>query len=188
MHAALFFLLFSPSPLLLFYHESGLPVGGRPGPYSFLVATGPQRGQPTCYICEQADKPTAVVFARTLSAPLGKLLAKLDAATAAHKDVGFKAWMTLLTDTADLDGLAKWAQKQGLKAVPVGAFEDADGPPKYKLGRDADVTVILFVDRKVVANFAFGAGELTDEKVAEVVKALAKLDFEKQPRIEEVRP
>ena len=37
---------------------SGVPVGGRPGPYSFLVATGPQRGQPTCYICEQDKKPT----------------------------------------------------------------------------------------------------------------------------------
>ncbi len=25
--------------------QSGTPVGKRPGPYSFLVATGPQRGQ-----------------------------------------------------------------------------------------------------------------------------------------------
>src|ERR1051325_5843795 len=92
---------------------SGVPVGKRPGPYSFLVATGPQRGQQTCYVCEQADKPTAIVFARTLSDPLGKLLAKLDAETAARKDAGFKAWMTQLTATADLDALAKWAQQQG---------------------------------------------------------------------------
>ena len=154
---------------------SGVPVGGRPGPYSFLVATGPQRGQQTCYICEQDRKPTAVVFARRLSAPLGKLLAKLDAETAARPESGFKAWMTQLADTADLDALAKWAQKQGLKAVAVGAFEDADGPPAYKLAKDADVTVLLFVDRKVVANFAFRAGELTDERVAEVADALPKL-------------
>ena len=54
---------------------SGIPVGKRPGPYSFLVATGPQRGQQTCYICEQHEggKPAAVVFARSLSDPLGKL-------------------------------------------------------------------------------------------------------------------
>lgn len=154
---------------------SGVPVGGRPGPYSFLVATGPQRGQPTCYVCEQDRKPTAVVFARGTSAPLGKLLAKLDAAVAARKDAGFFAWMTLLTGTADLDALAKWAQAQGLKAVPVGAFEDADGPPAYKLAADADVTVLLFVDRKVVANFAFRPGELTDAKVAEVAAAVGKL-------------
>jgi hypothetical protein len=154
---------------------SGVPVGGRPGPYSFLVATGPQRGQPTCYVCEQDKKPTAVVFARSTSAPLGKLLTKLDAAAALKKDAGFFAWMTLLTADADLDALAKWAQAQGLKAIPVGAFEDADGPPAYRLAADADVTVLLFVDRKVVANFAFRPGELTDEKVAEVAAAVGKL-------------
>lgn len=156
---------------------SGIPVGKRPGPYSFLVATGPQRGQQTCYICEQHEggKPAAVVFARSLSDPLGKLMTKLEDAGAAKKDGGYKVWMTQLAGTADLDGLAKWAQKQGLKTVPVGAFEDADGPPAYKLARDADVTVMLFVKEKVVANFAFRAGELDDRAIAEVVKAVPKL-------------
>jgi hypothetical protein len=155
--------------------QSGTPVGQRPGPYSFLVATGPQRGQPTCYVCEQGDKPTAVVFARTLSEPLGKLLAKLDAEAATRSDAGFKAWMTHLATTADLDALAEWGQRQGLKAVVVGAFEDADGPPAYRLAADADVTVILSVNRKVTANFAFRKGELTDAAVAEVVRAVPGL-------------
>jgi len=156
---------------------SGVPVGKRPGPYSFLVATGPQRGQPTCYVCEQHEggKPTAVVFARTLSDPLGKLLAKLEAAGAAKKDSGYKVWMTQLAGTADLNGLAKWAQGKGLKGVPVGAFEDADGPPAYKLHKDADVTVILFVKERVVANFAFRAGELDDKAIEQVMKAVPKL-------------
>src|SRR5438477_10357036 len=87
---------------------SGVPVGKRPGPYSFLVATGPQRGQQTCYICEQHEqgKAAAVVFARTLSDPLGKLLAKLETAGAVKKDSGYKVWMTQLAATADLDALA----------------------------------------------------------------------------------
>ena len=77
---------------------SGVPVGKRPGPYSFLVATGPQRGQQTCYICEQHDgnKPAVVVFARTTSDSLGKLMTKLDAEGIANKDSGVKVWMTLL--------------------------------------------------------------------------------------------
>jgi hypothetical protein len=29
---------------------SGVPVGQRPGPYTFHVATGQERGQLTCYI------------------------------------------------------------------------------------------------------------------------------------------
>lgn len=158
--------------------KSGTPVGKRPGPYSFLVATGPQRGQPTCYICEQAAKPTVVVFARNLTDPLGKLLSKLDSETIARKDSGFKAWMTLLTNTADLDALGKWSQKQGLKAVPVGAFEDPDGPPAYTLSADAEVTVLLFVKEKVIANFALKPGELTDETIDAIAKRLPGL-FEK---------
>lgn len=160
---------------------SGVPVGKRPGPYSFLVASGPQRGQLTCYICEQEDKPTAVVFARSLSKPLGQLLQRLDQETAARSATGFKAWMTLLTDSADLDQLVKWSQSQGLKAVPIGAFEDADGPPAYTLSNDADITVLLFVKRKVLANFAFRPGELTEAKLTEVSQALPRL-FENTSR------
>jgi hypothetical protein len=157
--------------------ESGTPVGKRPGPYSFLVATGPQRGQQTCYICEQheGNKPAVVVFARTTSDPLGKLMAKLDAAAIANKDSGCKVWMTLLAEKADLDTLAKWSQKQGLKTAPVGAFEDADGPPSYKLHKDADVTVILFTKQKVIANFAFRTGELDDRAIEKVLKAMPAL-------------
>lgn len=154
---------------------SGVPVGKRPGPYSFLVATGPERGKQTCYICEQEKKPTAVVFARKMTPELGKLAAALDAEAVARKDTGFKAWVTHLTGKADLDALAKWAKESGLKGTPVGAFEDADGPPAYTLHADAEVTVLLFVSEKVVANFAFRAGELTADATATVKKAIPKL-------------
>ena len=156
---------------------SGLPVGKRPGPYAFLIATGPQRGQQTCYICEQHEggKPAAIVFAKTLSDPLAKLMAKLEAARPAKNDLGFKAWLTHTTATADLDGLAKWAQDKGLKGVPAGAYEDVDGPPAYKLAKDADVTVMLFVKEKVVANFAFRAGELDDKAIEKLMKNVPKL-------------
>jgi hypothetical protein len=158
---------------------SGVPVGKRPGPYSFLVATGPERGKQHCFICEQEAKPAAVVFARTLTPALGKLLAKLEADVNKRKDTGYKVWMTQVVDKADLDGLAKWSQKEGLKSVPVGAFEDADGPPAYKLNRDADVTVLLFVNEKVLANFAFRPEELTEEAIQTIVKRLPEL-FEKK--------
>ena len=153
----------------------GVAVGKRPGPYSFLVATGPQRGQQTCYICEQAEKPAAVVFVRTPTDAVGKLLAKFDAEINARKDSGFKAWATQLAETADLDALAKWGQKQGIKTVPLGVYENADGPPAYAIAADADVTVLLFVKSKVVANFAFRAGELTDAAADGVLKAVPKL-------------
>src|SRR5215468_5720664 len=44
--------------------RSGLAPGVRPGPYSALVCTGPERGQQHCYICEAEDRPVVIVFAR----------------------------------------------------------------------------------------------------------------------------
>ncbi len=155
---------------------SGVPVGKRPGPYSFLVATGKERGQSTCFICEQGKKPAVVIFARSLSDPLGKLLLKFDDETGTRKD--FKAWMTLLTPKADLDALANWSKTQGLKSVPIGAFEDTDGPPAYLLHKDADVTVMVFANEKVLLNRSFRSGELTlkdvDAMMAEAKTALDK--------------
>jgi hypothetical protein len=155
---------------------SGVPVGKRPGPYSFLLATGSDRGKQECYICGQDDKPTVVVFGRSLNANTAKLLASLDQEMTKRKDAGFKAWFTLLSDKADLDPIAKWSQQTGLKNLTVGIYEDADGPPSYKLTREAEVTVLVFAKKQVLANFALRAKELTDKKLQEILKSLGKLD------------
>ena len=154
---------------------SGVPVGKRPGPYAFLVATGPQKGQQTCYICEQEKKPTVVVFFRTLSDQLGTLMTELDADATTHAEKGLKVWMTQLTEKADLGSLSKWSRKQGLKSIPVGAFEDVDGPPAYKLHAEADVTVMVFVNEKVTLNMACRAKELTADGIRDVRKAVAEV-------------
>src|SRR3954463_11119543 len=100
---------------------SGPQVGQRPGPYSFLVATGPQRGQPTCYVCETAEKPGVIVFARSLSAPLGKLMSACDDEVTSRPKESMNGWMTVLGEkTVGLDELGKWAKQTGLKATPTG--------------------------------------------------------------------
>ena len=159
---------------------SGPAIGQRPGPYSFLVATGPERGQPTCYVCETAEKPGVIVFARSVNDPLAKLLAKCDDALAARPKDTMRAWMTVLGEkTVGLDDLSKWAKQAGLKSVPVGVFDDPIGPPSYKLADKADVTVLLFVDRKVVANFAFRAGELDAKAIEQIGLELSRLGNKK---------
>jgi hypothetical protein len=156
---------------------SGPRVGQRPGPYSFLMCTGDNRGKSHCYICETADRPAVIIFARSLSAPLGKLVAKLDAAVAEHKKNDLRAWLTVLhEDQSKLDAdVLKWYKAHALRHVPVGVFEDGEGPPSYRIHRDADVTVLLSVKQKVVVNHAFRAGELTDARIAEVVANLPKI-------------
>jgi hypothetical protein len=160
---------------------SGLKVGQRPGPYSFLVATGAERGQQTCYVCETAERPAVIVFARNLSDPLGKLVAAIDKAVGEHKKAELRAWVTFLSsDQSALDPqVVEWGKKFAIRSVPLGVFESEVGPPSYKLARDAEVTVLLFVNRKVAANFAFRSGELNDERTTEILKSLPRIVKEK---------
>ncbi len=160
-----------PAPL----STVGVAVGARPGPYSFLVATGPERGKQTCFVCAQDRKPTAVVFTRRLTPAAGRLFARLDAVAAVKAGAGLKVWLTHLADTADLDEVAAWTRTHAVKVSPAGVYEDRDGPPAYKLAPAADVTVVVFTDRKVTASFTFRAGELTDARIPAVVAAVEKL-------------
>jgi hypothetical protein len=154
---------------------SGLAPGQKPGPYSSLVSVGKERGASHCFICETEGRPAVIVFARTPDDALGKLTRGLDKALVEHKASELRAWVTFLNaDQTTFDPkVVEWSKKQAIRGVPLSVFEDADGPPSYKLSRDAEVTVLVFVKQKVVNNFAFRAGELTDEHIAEVLKAVA---------------
>src|SRR5437899_1037099 len=102
---------------------SGLQVGQRPGPYSFLVASGPERGQLTCYVCETAEKPAVIVFTRSVSEPLAKLVAACDGVVGSKAKEGVRGWMTVLGEKSiAVDDLGKWAKQAGLKTMPVGVF------------------------------------------------------------------
>jgi hypothetical protein len=157
--------------------KSGPQPNQRPGPYSALVCVGKERGTQHCYICEAENRPVVIVFARTLNEPLGKLVKKLDAAVTEHKAVEFRSWVTVLgDDQTKLDPLVvKWAKEHAISNVPCAVFEDTVGPPAYLLAKEADVTVLLSVKQKVVANFAFRAGELNESAIADIVKAIPKI-------------
>lgn len=156
---------------------SGPKVGQRPGPYTSVVAVGPQRGKLHCFICETEDRPAVIVFARTLNEPLAQLVRGLDQALTDHKKAELRAWVTLLHD--DQPGfdpkVVAWARTKALRSVPLGIYEDAGGPPTYRLNRDADVTVLLSVKQKVVRNFPFRTGDLTEAKVKEILAAVKQL-------------
>jgi hypothetical protein len=161
---------------------SGLEPGQKVGPYSSVVSVGKERGQSHCFICATEDRPAVVVFARSLDDSLGKLTRGLDKALVDNKASELRAWVTFLNaDQTTFDAkVVAWGKKEAICAVPLTVFEDADGPPSYKLSRDAEVTVLVFVKQKVAANFAFRAGELSDERIADVLKAVAAAVPEKK--------
>ena len=83
--------------------KSGPQPDQRAGPYSALVCVGKERGMSHCYVCESASKPVVIVFARTLSDPLGKLVKQLDGAVKEHKAAELRAWVTVPGRRSDED-------------------------------------------------------------------------------------
>src|SRR5436309_3184109 len=67
--------------------KSGPQVGQQvPGPFHPLNINGEAAGQKQCLYCKNGNNPVAMIFARSTSEPLTKLVKKLDACCAKNSE------------------------------------------------------------------------------------------------------
>ncbi len=114
------------------------------------------------------------IHTREITDNLASLVKQIDSlvddAKAKGKDKKH-AFVVLLTDDADaaepkLEALAK---KHEIKNTPLTIFDGISGPKGYKIAKNAEVTVMVWVNKKVEVNHAFGKGELDAEAVKKVL-------------------
>jgi hypothetical protein len=150
--------------------RSGPQVGEKvPGPFHPLNVTGAKAGEKNCLYCQNGTNPVAMVFARDVSPQLTALVKKLDACTEKNRGCEMGSFVVFLSDEEGLDKrLRSMAEEQGLKHIVL-SIDNPQGPQKYKVARDADVTVVLYTDHTVKANHAFKKGELKDRDIDRVV-------------------
>jgi hypothetical protein len=116
-----------------------------------------------------------MIFAREISDPLTGLVKKIDAATA-KSDKKMGSFVVFLNDTEKFDKqLKELAKKEKLDHTVLSLVDKPDGPSGYNIAKDADVTVLLYVDKKVTVNHAFKKGELKDKDVETIVGEFAKM-------------
>ena len=101
------------------------------------------------------------------------LVKKLEAATAKHSDCKMGAFVVLLTDEdkKSEEQLKALAEKEHLKKVVL-TIDNPQGPPRYKIAKDADVTVLLYSKKTVKKNFAYEKGKLTDAETDAIIGAV----------------
>ena len=159
--------------------KSGPQAGDKvPGAFHPYNVNGENAGKTACLYCAAGDSPTAVVFARTGDdAMIQKLLKALDAQTVKHAKADMYSFAVFSGDKAKLEPQLKDAAKKAELKKLVLAIEDNEDPipAKYNLSKDADVTVLLYVDRVVKANFTFAKGKLTDKDIETIVKGVSKI-------------
>ena len=97
------------------------------------------------------------------------LVKKLDAKS------GLKSFVIYLSDDEKLeDSLKSFAKDNQLKKTVL-AIDNVAGPRSWKISKDAEVTVLLYKEHEVQANFAFGPGGLTNAGAEKVLAALPKI-------------
>jgi hypothetical protein len=159
--------------------KSGPQTGDKvPGAFHPYNVTGEDAGKVACLYCKAGDDPVVAVFARTGDdAMTHKLLKAIDAETVKHAKADMFSFAVFTGDKAKLEPQLKDAARRAELKKLVLAIEDKEEPipAKYNLSADADVTVILYVDRIVKANYSFPKGKLTDKDIDAVVKDVAKI-------------
>lgn len=121
-----------------------------------------------------------MIFAREVSDSLTSLVKKIDAATAKNEDAKMGSFVVFCSDDESLEkNLKSLAEKEKLNHIVL-TIDNPQGPPKYKIAKEADVTVVLYTKGEVKANFAFKKGELKDKDVETIVSSISKILPEKQ--------
>jgi hypothetical protein len=116
-----------------------------------------------------------MIFAREVSDSLTSLVKQIDAATAKHNDCSMGSFVVFCSDDEGLEAKLKTlAKKEKLDHIVL-TIDNPQGPPSYKVAKDADVTVVLYEKRKVKANYAFKKGELHDQDIDTIVAGITKI-------------
>ena len=125
-----------------------------------------------------------MIFAREISDPLTSLVKKIDAATVKNNEKSMGSFVVFCSDDEALEkNLKKLAEKEKLEKIAL-TIDNPAGPDKYKIAKDADITVVLYVGQynkgAVKANYAFKKGEMKDKDIDKIVEDLAKILPEKK--------
>ena len=157
--------------------KSGPQTGEKvPGPFHPLNINGESAGEKACMYCKHGDHPVAVVFARSATCPqTAKLIKKLDDVTKTNAKAEMGSYVVFLSDDDKLAGeLKAMVEKEGIKNLTV-TVDNTAGPEKYKIAKDADVTVLLYTDHVVKANYSFKKGEIKDADIDSITKDVSKI-------------
>ena len=121
-----------------------------------------------------------MIFARQISDPLTSLVKKIDAATAKNAACRMGSFVVFCSDEEGLESQLKdMAKKEKIRKLIL-TIDNKAGPKAYKIAKDADVTVVLYVNRQVKANYAFKKGAMKAKDVDKIVADIKKILPEKE--------
>jgi hypothetical protein len=116
-----------------------------------------------------------MIFAREISGPLTSLVKKLDEVTGKNQAAEMGSFVVFCSDAENLEKqLKQLATKEQLKHIVL-SIDNPAGPDGYNVAKDADVTVVLYLERKIIANYAFKKAELTAKEIDKILADVPRI-------------
>ncbi|HEV3261398.1 MAG TPA: hypothetical protein VG013_31385 [Gemmataceae bacterium] len=116
-----------------------------------------------------------MIFAREITGPLTSLVKKLDEATAKHKAEKMGSFVVFCTDDEGMrKKLETLIKKENIKHTVL-TIDTPAGPDDYDVAKEADVTVVLYVDKTVSVNRAYKKGQFTEKDINRILANLPKI-------------
>ena len=163
---------------------SGPQPGERISSFKVLEVSGPFDAKEI--EIANANQPTLLVFVHKISEPAIGLMISLEWYASKQKKLS-DHYVFLVRDKAETEQkLKRWAQRSFFtKSHMSVSLDGAEGPGRYGLNRNVDMTVLVAKDRKVLSNFALLGPNNTDAQ--KILTAVAKSLGKSEPSYEKIR-
>lgn len=156
--------------------QSGLSKGEFVPAFFVCDVTGPAKGEELCYRCKYGDRPVVTIFTRSVTPEVTELTKAIDQVVAKNEDARMAGFVVVMTEDPEKvkSQLTAAAEKAKITKVPMTTFKGTDGPPAYKISKDAEVTVMMWVDGTVKVSKGFAKASQIDKATIEALVADTK--------------
>jgi hypothetical protein len=144
------------------------------GPFQVKAITGEKKGESLCYYCKYngEQRPAVVmIFTQKADENLAQLVKAVDEVQKNNAKLGTMVVGVSGVAATDFEKL----QDTHKLTTPLMIAEDKDGPAKYKLNKDAAVTVLVYKNTGAVTkSFAFKDTKSAAEGAKDISTAAAE--------------
>lgn len=141
------------------------------GPFDVKAITGEKKGQELCYVCKfngEARPAVVLIFTQKADENLAKIVKAVDEVQKSNAKLGTVVVGVGGVEAADFEKL----QETHKLTTALTVASDKDGPAKYKLNKDAAVTILVYKKGGDISkNFAFKDTSSAAAKVEDITKA-----------------
>ncbi len=133
----------------------------------------------TCLVCRYGNRPVVLVCVRKLDAQGEKLLTAIDQAVDGARGVGLKGFAIFIGDkpASVQPRLMELARQRGIM-LPLTIPVEVDGPKVLRPPSEADLAVLCYSQRKIVAAHVLKAGEITTVRIERILSDVQEMTRE----------